>query len=111
VRHDHGPAPPVALGSPAGHRWRLLTGRPIRVPEAALARRRTMALRHEQAAAPPLPIGPAGPTRRAGPARGAAAGLPGTARARLGRGRGRRKGDEEREGRREGDPGARHHAD
>lgn len=52
VRHDHGPAALEALGPPAGDGRGLLAGRAVRGPEAALARRGEMALRHVQTAVP-----------------------------------------------------------
>lgn len=116
VRHDHGPAPPAALGPPAGDGRRLLAGRTARGPEAALARRRAMSLRHVQASVPPS-VGPAGPAGRPaarpvrtlgplGPPVWSPTGVGG-----LGRRRRRREDEEEGNGRRYGDPGSSDHAD
>ena len=121
VRHDHGPAAPEALGPPAGDGRRLLSGGAVRVPEAALARRRTMSLRHVQAAVPPS-VGPAGPAGRpaACPARPAPVRPLGpfdspvrspTGVGGLGRRRRRREDKEEGKGCRYGDPGSSDHAD
>ena len=128
VRHDHGPAPPEALGAPAGGRGRLVAGRPARVPEPALAPRREMAPRDVQAAAVPRgPVGAAGPARRPAPALfrpapartlgpfvappvGAPVGRCAPARG-LGRGRRPAQAEEEGEEDRGGHPGSERHGE